>query len=46
MRQIVLVVHVTLCAQVIVKAHLALPPHPSYAMLLAAVTDDVRMTDA
>lgn len=39
--QVVLVVHVTLGAQVIVKAHFALPPHSHDAMLLAAVADDV-----
>lgn len=39
--QVVLVVHVTLCAQVIVEAHLALPSHSHDAVLLAAVTDDV-----
>lgn len=41
MAQVVLVVHVTLGAQVIVEAHLALPSHSHDAMLLAAVTDDV-----
>lgn len=40
-----LVVHVTLRAQVIVKTHFAFPPHSPYTMLLATVTDDVRMTD-
>lgn len=40
-----LVVHVTLCAQVVVKTHFALPPHSPYTVLLAAVTDDVRVTD-
>lgn len=44
--QVVLVVHVTLGAQVIVEAHLALPSHSHDAMLLAAVTDDVRVTHA
>lgn len=39
--QVVLVVHVTLRAQVVVKAHLTLPAHPHDAMLLAAVADDV-----
>lgn len=42
--QVVLVVHVTLGAQVIVEAHLALPSHSHDAMLLAAVTDDVGVT--
>ena len=44
--QVVLVVHVTLGAQVVVEAHLALPPHSHDAMLLAAVTDDVGVTHA
>lgn len=44
--QVMLVVHVTLGAQVIVKAHLALPSHSHDAMLLAAVTDDVGMADS
>lgn len=44
--QVVLVVHVTLGAQVIVEAHLALPTHPHDAMLLAAVTDDVGVAHA
>lgn len=39
--QVVFVVHVALRAQVVVKAHLALPAHPHDAMLLAAVADDV-----
>lgn len=39
--QVVLVVHVALGAQVIVKAHLALPSHSHDAMLLAAVTDNI-----
>lgn len=39
--QVVLVVHVTLGAQVVVEAHLALPSHSHDAMFLAAVTDDV-----
>ena len=42
--QVVLVVHVTLGAQVVVEAHLALPSHSHDAMLLTAVTDDVRVT--
>lgn len=41
-----LVVHVTLCAQVIVEAHLALPTHSHDAVLLAAVTDDIGVTYA
>lgn len=44
--QVVFVVHVTLGAQVIVEAHLALPSHSHDAMLLAAVTDDVGVTHA
>lgn len=43
MAQVMFVVHVTLGAQIIVKAHLALPTHPHDAMLLTAVTDDVGM---
>lgn len=43
--QIVLVVHVTLRAQVVVEAHFALPPHSPDAVLLATVTYDVRVTD-
>ena len=43
--QVVLVVHVALGAEVIVEAHLALPAHTHDAMLLAAVTDDVGVTD-
>lgn len=42
--QVMLVVHVTLGAQVIVEANLALPSHSHDAMLLAAVTDDVGVT--
>lgn len=37
------VVHVTLRAQVIVKAHFAFPAHPHDAVLFTAVTDDVGM---
>lgn len=44
MAQVMLVVHVTLGAQVIVEAHLTLPSHSHDAMLLAAVTDDVGVT--
>lgn len=44
--KVVLVVHVTLRAQVIVKAHLALPSHSHDAVLLAAVTDYVGVTHA
>lgn len=44
--QVVLVVHVTLGAQVIVEAHLALPSHSHNAVLLAAVTDDIGVTHA
>lgn len=44
--QVVLVVHVTLGAQVIVEAHLALPSHSHDAMLLAAVADDVGVAHA
>ncbi len=40
-RQVVLVVHVTLSAQVVVKTHLTLPAHSHDAVLLTAVTDDV-----
>lgn len=39
-----LVVHVTLGAQVVIEAHLALPSHSHDSMLLAAVTDDIGMT--
>lgn len=42
--QVVLVVHVALGAQVVVKAHFALPSHTHDAVLLAAVTDDVGVT--
>lgn len=41
--QVMFVVHVTLGAQVIVKAHLAFPAHPHDAVLFTAVTDDVGM---
>lgn len=44
--QVMFVVHVTLGAQVVVEAHLALPSHSHDAMLLAAVTDDVGVTHA
>ena len=44
--QVVLVVHVTLGAQVVVEAHLALPSHSHDAVLLAAVTDDVGVAYA
>lgn len=44
-RQLVLVVHVTLSAQVVVETHLTLPAHSHDAVLLTAVTDDVRMSD-
>lgn len=44
--QVMLVVHVTLGAQVVVEAHLALPSHSHDAMLLAAVTDDVGVADS
>lgn len=40
-RQVVLVVHVTLSAQVVVETHLTLPAHSHDAVLLTAVTDDV-----
>lgn len=46
MAQVMLVVHVTLGAQVIVEAHLALPSHSHDAMLLAAVTDNVGVAHA
>lgn len=46
MTQVVLVVHVTLCAQVIVEAHLTLPSHSHDAVLLTAVADDVGVTDS
>ena len=41
--QVVLVVHVTLRAKVIVKAHFAFPTHSHDAMLFTAVADDVGM---
>lgn len=41
--QVMFVVHVTLGAQVIVKAHFAFPTHSHDTMLFAAVTDDVGM---
>lgn len=44
--QVVLVVHVTLGAQVVIEAHLALPSHSHDAMLLAAVTDYVGVAHA
>lgn len=44
MAEVVLVVHVTLSAQVVVEAHFALPSHSHDAMLLAAVTDDIGVT--
>lgn len=44
--QVVLVVHVALCAQVVVEAHLALPAHAHDAVLLAAVADDVGVAHA
>lgn len=46
MTEVVLVVHVTLGTQVVVEAHFALPPHSHDAMLLAAVTDDIGVTDS
>lgn len=44
MTEVVLVVHVTLSAQVIVEAHFALPSHSHDAVLLAAITDDIGVT--
>lgn len=44
--KVVLVVHVTLRAQVVVEADAALPAHAPQAVLLAAVTDDVGVADA
>lgn len=44
-RHLVFVVHVAMCAQVIVEAHLAFPTHSHDAVLLAAVADDVRVAD-
>lgn len=41
--QVMFVVHVTLCAQVIVEAHFAFPTHSHDAVLFTAVTDDVGM---
>lgn len=46
MAQVVLVVHVTLSAQIIVEANLALPTHSHDTMLLTAVTDDVGVAHA
>ena len=43
MAKVVFVVHVALCAQVIVIAHFALPPHTHDPMFLAAITDDIGM---
>lgn len=40
-RQVVLVVHVTLGAQVIIETHLTLPAHSHDAVLLATVTNDI-----
>jgi hypothetical protein len=45
MAEVMLVVHVTLGAEVVVEAHLALPAHTHDAVLLAAVTDDVGVTN-
>ena len=41
MAEVMLVVHVALRTQVVVKAHLTLPAHSHDAVLLTAVTDDV-----
>lgn len=46
MREVVLVLHVALRAQVEVEADEALPAHAPQPMLLAAVTDDVGVPDA
>lgn len=45
MGKVMLVVHVALCAEVIVKADTALPTHATKPMFLAAVTDDVGVAD-
>lgn len=44
-REVVLVVHVAVCAQVVVEAHLAFPTHTHDPVFLAAVADDVRVAD-
>lgn len=44
--QVVLVVHVALCAQVVVEADDTLPAHAAQAVLLAAVADDVGVPHA
>lgn len=45
MGKVMFVVHVTLRAEIIVKADTALPTHATKPMFLAAVTDDVGMAD-
>lgn len=45
MGKVMLVVHVTLRAEVIVKADTTLPAHATKPMFLAAVTDDVGVAD-
>lgn len=45
MSQVMFVVHVAMCAQVVVEAHLAFPTHSHDAMLLTAVANDVRVAD-
>ena len=45
MGKVMLVVHVALCTEVIVKADTALPTHTTKPMFLAAVTDDVGVAD-
>lgn len=45
MGKVVLVVHVTLRAQIVVKAHFALPAHATNSVLLTAVADDIWMAD-
>lgn len=44
MAEVMLVVHVTLGAQVVVEAHFALPSHSHDAVLLTAVTYDVGVS--
>lgn len=43
--EVMFVVHVALRTEVIVKADAALPAHAAKPMFLAAVTDDVGVTD-
>lgn len=45
MGEVVLIVHVALCAEVIVEADAALPTHAAEPMFLTAVTDDVGVPD-